>query len=139
LDADLSLRSEGRLFFAGQITGVEGYVESAACGYLVALSVHARLEGRTFVPPPAATALGALYRHVTGEAHPVGHPHTPTNVTFSLFPPLPGRVHRDEKRGQYLQRAGRALRLWRLGLGSDPAALHAMAVGLPAPTWRAVG
>ena len=74
LDADLSLRSEPRLFFAGQITGVEGYVESAACGYLVALSVQARLEGRTFQPPPAATALGALYRHVTGEAHPVGHP-----------------------------------------------------------------
>jgi methylenetetrahydrofolate--tRNA-(uracil-5-)-methyltransferase len=139
LDADLSLRSEPRLFFAGQITGVEGYVESAACGYLVALSVQARLEGRTFQPPPAATALGALYRHVTGEAHPVGHPHTPTNVTFSLFPPLPGRVHRDNKRRLYLERATRALRLWRRGLGSDPAALHAMAVGLPAPTWRAVG
>jgi methylenetetrahydrofolate--tRNA-(uracil-5-)-methyltransferase len=139
LDADLSLRSEPRLFFAGQITGVEGYVESAACGYLVALSVQARLEGRTFQPPPAATALGALYRHVTGEAHPLGHPHTPTNVTFSLFPPLPGRVHRDNKRRLYLERATRALRLWRRGLGSDPAALHAMAVGLPAPTWRAVG
>lgn len=139
LGADLSLLSEPRLFFAGQVTGVEGYVESAACGYLVALAVHARLEGRTFQPPPGATALGALYRHVTGEAHPQGHPHTPTNVTFSLFPPLPGRVHRDMKRRLYLERARRAMTGWRRWLGSDPAALHASAVGLPAPTWRAVG
>jgi methylenetetrahydrofolate--tRNA-(uracil-5-)-methyltransferase len=139
LDMDLSLRSEPRLFFAGQITGVEGYVESAACGYLVALALHARLTGRAFVPPPAETALGALYRHVTGEAHPVGHTHTPTNVTFSLFPPLPGRVPRDKKRPMYLERAKGALLSWRRGLVGDPAALHAASVGLPAPVARAVG
>jgi methylenetetrahydrofolate--tRNA-(uracil-5-)-methyltransferase len=139
LARDFSLRSEPRLFFAGQITGVEGYVESAACGYLVALSVHARLRGQAFVPPPAETALGALYRHVTGEAHPAGHVHTPTNVTFSLFPPLPGRVRRDDKRQKYAERARHALLGWRRGLGDDPAALHARSVGLPAPTWRAVG
>jgi len=139
LRADLSLASEPRLFFAGQVTGVEGYVESAACGYLVALFVHARLSGRRFEPPPAATALGALYRHVTGQAHPEGHPHTPTNVTFSLFPALPGRVPRDEKRPMYLARARRELLGWRRGLGRDPAALHATAVGLPAPLGRAAG
>ncbi len=139
LGADLSLNSQPRLFFAGQITGVEGYVESAACGYLVALSVHARLLGRPFHPPPAGTALGALYRHVTGEAHPAGHPHTPTNVTFSLFPPLPGRVRREDKRGAYLARAQRELLAWRRTLGGDPAALHARPVGLPAPGRRAVG
>jgi methylenetetrahydrofolate--tRNA-(uracil-5-)-methyltransferase len=139
LDKDLSLSTEPRLFFAGQLTGVEGYVESAACGYLVALFVHARLCGRRLELPPSATALGALYRHVTGEAHPPGHPHTPTNVTFSLFPPLPGRVHRDQKRRMYLARARRELLGWRRSLGDDPAALHAAAVGLPAPTWRAAG
>jgi methylenetetrahydrofolate--tRNA-(uracil-5-)-methyltransferase len=138
LDSDFSLRSETRLFFAGQITGVEGYVESAACGYLVALALHARLAGRVFQPPPAETALGALYRHVTGEAHPPGHPHTPTNVTFSLFPPLPGRVPRDNKRRMYLERATGALLGWRRGLLDDPAALHAASVGLPA-IGRAVG
>jgi methylenetetrahydrofolate--tRNA-(uracil-5-)-methyltransferase len=139
LARDFSLRSEPRLFFAGQITGVEGYVESAACGYLVALAVHARLSGHSFQAPPASTALGALYRHVTGEAHPDGHPHTPTNVTFSLFPPLPGRVRRDEKRAAYLARARGEMVGWRRSLGSDPAALHASAVGLPAPPRRAAG
>ncbi len=139
LARDFSLRSKPRLFFAGQITGVEGYVESAACGYLVALAVHARLSGRSFQAPPAGTALGALYRHVTGEAHPDGHPHTPTNVTFSLFPPLPGRVRRDEKRAAYLARARGEMVGWRRSLGGDPAALHASAVGLPAPPRRAAG
>jgi methylenetetrahydrofolate--tRNA-(uracil-5-)-methyltransferase len=139
LGPDLSLRAEPRLFFAGQITGVEGYVESAACGYLVALAVHARLTGRPFRPPPSGTALGALYRHITGEAHPTGHPHTPSNVTFGLFPPLPGRVHRDQKRTLYAARARRELLAWRRSLLSDPAAVQASAVGLPAPAWRAVG
>jgi methylenetetrahydrofolate--tRNA-(uracil-5-)-methyltransferase len=137
LNPELALRSEPRLFFAGQITGVEGYVESAACGYLVALSVHARLTGRRFRPPPSGTALGALYRHVTGEAHPPGHPHTPTNVTFGLFPPLSGRVHRDEKRARYAARARRELLGWRCTLGLDPAAAQAVRVGLPAPAGRA--
>jgi methylenetetrahydrofolate--tRNA-(uracil-5-)-methyltransferase len=105
LSTDLSLKSDPRLFFAGQISGVEGYVESAACGYLVALSLHARLTGTAFVPPPATCALGALYRHVTGEAHPPGAPYQPTNVVFALFPPLPGRVKKADKRAAYAARA----------------------------------
>ncbi len=105
LGADLSLRAEPRVFFAGQITGVEGYVESAACGYLTALAVHARLTGGTFHPPPATTALGALYRHVTGEAHPQGYVYQPSNVLFGLFPPLPGRVKKADKRAAYSARA----------------------------------
>jgi len=137
LARDLSLRTEPRLFFAGQISGVEGYVESAASGYLVALAVQARLSGRPFRPPPAGSALGALYRHVTGEAHPPGHPHTPSNVTFGLFPPLPGRVSRGEKRGHFAARARRELLAWRRGLGADPAAVRAARVGLPAPAGRA--
>ncbi len=54
-------------------------------------SLHARLSGAAFAPPPATTALGALYRHVTGEAHPDGHRYQPTNVVFALFPPLAGQ------------------------------------------------
>ena len=80
-------------------------MESAACGYLVALALHARLTGREFVPPPATTALGSLYRHVTGEAHPPDYPHQPTNVIFGLFPPLPGRVKKQDKRARYSARA----------------------------------
>lgn len=119
----LCLKAEPRLFFAGQITGVEGYVESAACGLLVALSVHARLTGAEFVPPPATTALGSLYRHVTGEAHPEGHPHQPTNVIFGLFPPLEGRHKKLEKKALYSQRALKDLDGWlkALPFGSAPA------------------
>ena len=116
LDRDLSLKTEPRLFFAGQITGVEGYVESAACGALVALALSARLEGREFVPPPATTALGSLYRHVTGEAHPPDHPHQPSNVIFGLFPPLPGRVKKQDKRAKYAARAQEDLAAWLPGV-----------------------
>jgi methylenetetrahydrofolate--tRNA-(uracil-5-)-methyltransferase len=112
LDKDLSLKAEQRVFFAGQITGVEGYVESAACGALVALALNARLEGREFVPPPATTALGSLYRHVTGEAHPPDYPHQPSNIIFGLFPPLPGRVKKQEKRARYSARAQEDLAAW---------------------------
>lgn len=112
LDKDLSLKAERRLFFAGQITGVEGYVESSACGYLAALAVHARLTGQELVPPPATTALGSLYRHVTGEAHPPDYPHQPSNIIFGLFPPLPGRVKKAEKRARYAARAQEDLLAW---------------------------
>jgi len=116
LARDLSLKSEPRLFFAGQITGVEGYVESAACGFLVALSVHARLTGGTFAPPPSTTAMGALYRHVTGEAHPDGYTYQPTNVVFALFPPLEGRHKKAERRTLYSQRALRDFEAWASGV-----------------------
>jgi methylenetetrahydrofolate--tRNA-(uracil-5-)-methyltransferase len=112
LGPDLSLRADSRVFFAGQISGVEGYVESAACGYLVALSVHARLTGKAFAPPPATTALGALYRHVTGEAHPPGAPYQPTNVVFALFPPVEGRMKKAEKRVAYAERGRRDFDAW---------------------------
>lgn len=112
LSRDLSLKSEPRLYFAGQISGVEGYVESAACGYLVALALHARLTGKEFVPPPATTALGALFRHVTGEAHPPDYPHQPSNIIFGLFPPLAGRVKKADKRAAYSARAKQDLAGW---------------------------
>jgi methylenetetrahydrofolate--tRNA-(uracil-5-)-methyltransferase len=112
LGADLSLQGEPRVWFAGQISGVEGYVESAASGYLVALAVAARREGRAFVPPPGETALGALYRHVTGAAHPPGTAYQPSNVTFGLFPPLPGRVPKSARREAHAARARAALTDW---------------------------
>jgi len=112
LGPDLSLRAEPRVWFAGQISGVEGYVESAASGYLVALAVTARRQGRAFVSPPAETALGALYRHVTGAAHLPGAEYQPSNVTFGLFPPLPGRVAKSARREAHAARARAALRSW---------------------------
>jgi methylenetetrahydrofolate--tRNA-(uracil-5-)-methyltransferase len=112
LGADLSLREEPRVWFAGQISGVEGYVESAASGYLVSLSIVARRSGRPFVPPPAATAIGALYRHVTGEAHCPGTAYQPSNVTFGLFPPLPGRVPKPRRREAHAARARLEMDRW---------------------------
>jgi methylenetetrahydrofolate--tRNA-(uracil-5-)-methyltransferase len=92
LAPDLSVRERPHLFFAGQITGVEGYVESAACGLLAARAILDRLARRPFRPPPPATAMGALHRHLTGEAHPPGYAYQPTNVVFALFPPLDRRA-----------------------------------------------
>jgi methylenetetrahydrofolate--tRNA-(uracil-5-)-methyltransferase len=113
LSPDLSARERPWLFFAGQITGVEGYVESAACGLLAARAVLDRLAGRPFRPPPPATAMGALHRHLTGEAHPPGIEYQPTNVVFALFPPLTGR-HRGKlaRKEAYAERARRELTPW---------------------------
>lgn len=112
LEGDLSLKAEPRLFFAGQIAGVEGYVESTAGGLLAALAVSARLEGRELVVPPATSALGALYRHVTGAAHLPGAPYQPTNVIFNLFPPLEGRLRKADKRQAYAERGARDFGPW---------------------------
>ncbi len=113
LAPDLSHRDRPHLFFAGQITGVEGYVESTACGLVVARAVLDRLAGHAFQPPPPGTALGALYAHVTGAAHPPGAEYQPTNVVFSLFPALPGRQRGKAARKQaQVERARRELASW---------------------------
>lgn len=113
LAPDLSVRARPHLFLAGQITGVEGYVESAACGHLAARAMLDRLAGRPFRPPPPGTALGALHRHLTGEAHPPGYDYQPTNVVFALFPPLDGR-HRGKaaRKEAYAERARKELETW---------------------------
>ncbi len=102
LDGRLRLKAMPRLRFAGQITGVEGYVESAAIGLLAGRFAAADRLGREQSPPPATTALGALLRHITGGAE--AHTFQPMNINFGLFPPLsaqtgspdPGR-HADRK------------------------------------------
>jgi methylenetetrahydrofolate--tRNA-(uracil-5-)-methyltransferase len=126
LGQDGSLRALPHVFCAGQITGVEGYVESAASGHLVARRLLARLGGAPFAPPPATTALGALLRHVTGEAHPDGYDYQPTNVVYALFPPLAERHKKSERKPRLLARARRDLDAWAaeqgLSLGPAPPA-----------------
>ena len=97
LDARLRLKAMPRLRFAGQITGVEGYVESAAIGLLAGRFAAAARLGHEASPPPPTTALGALLRHITGDADMASF--QPMNINFGLFPPLspePGR-HADRK------------------------------------------
>ena len=110
---DLSLRALPHLFLAGQVAGVEGYVESTACGLLAARAVLDRLAGRPFRAPPPATAVGALHRHLTGAAHPEGAEHQPSNVVFALFPPLEGR-HRGKqaRKAAHAARARKELEPW---------------------------
>ena len=113
LAPDLSHRERAHLFFAGQITGVEGYVESTACGLLAARAVLDRLARRPFREPPPATALGALHRHLTGAAHPAGADYQPSNVVFALFPPLVGK-HRGKaaRKTAHAERARKELEAW---------------------------
>ena len=97
LDARLRLKAMPRLRFAGQITGVEGYVESAAIGLLAGRFAAAARHGCEAAAPPRTTALGALLRHITGDADTASF--QPMNINFGLFPPLspePGR-HADRK------------------------------------------
>ncbi|MCW5770267.1 MAG: methylenetetrahydrofolate--tRNA-(uracil(54)-C(5))-methyltransferase (FADH(2)-oxidizing) TrmFO [Rhodospirillaceae bacterium] len=96
LDVALRLKAEPRLRFAGQITGVEGYVESAAIGLLAGRFAAAEALGQAIAPPPATTALGALLGHITGGAD--ADTFQPMNVNFGLFPPLP-ETGTGKKRG----------------------------------------
>jgi methylenetetrahydrofolate--tRNA-(uracil-5-)-methyltransferase len=110
LDGALRLKAEPRLRFAGQITGVEGYVESAAIGLLAGRFAAAERRGRKPAPPPATTALGALLNHVTGGAQPATF--QPMNVNFGLFPPLEARAGGRERRRAMAARALGDLEAW---------------------------
>lgn len=87
LDAQLRLKAKPHLRFAGQVTGVEGYVESAAIGLLAGRFAAAEILGQTANPPPATTAFGALLGHITGGAD--ARTFQPMNVNFGLFPEFP--------------------------------------------------
>lgn len=117
LAPDGSLKARPHVYCAGQITGVEGYVESAASGHLAARRILARLGGAAFEPPPATCALGALQRHVTGEAHPDDYDYQPTNVVYALFPPLAERHKKAERKQRLLLRARRDLAAWAAAQG----------------------
>jgi len=114
LDESFRLKGRPNLSFAGQITGVEGYVESMACGLLVALMIADRLQGRDFRPPPETTTLGALYRHVLGLDRAAGEDrgHVPSNVHWGMVAPLPGRVPKREKKTKLGERAVRDIEAW---------------------------
>jgi methylenetetrahydrofolate--tRNA-(uracil-5-)-methyltransferase len=92
LDAQLRLRAQPRLRFAGQMTGCEGYVESASIGLIAGLYAAADARAQPLAPPPATTALGSLLGHITGghieTIEPGARSFQPMNINFGLFPPL---------------------------------------------------
>ncbi len=121
LDPWLRLKADPRLRFAGQITGCEGYVESAAIGCLAGRFVAEARDGRVPVPPPPETAIGALLAHITGAANPATF--QPMNVNFGLFPPLEGEgagAGRRDRKALMTARARAALAGWLAGAGAAP-------------------
>ena len=117
LDAELRLKARPDIRFAGQITGVEGYVESAAIGILTGRFAAAERDGRHQTPPPPTTALGALLNHITKSADAATF--QPMNVNFGLFPPLDGRVAKKQRKPAMARRALADLDAW---LGGQRAA-----------------
>jgi methylenetetrahydrofolate--tRNA-(uracil-5-)-methyltransferase len=110
LDATLRLKRAPHIRFAGQITGCEGYVESAAVGLLAGRFAAAEIHGITLAPPPVETALGALLGHITGGAEAATY--QPMNVNFGLFPPVVGRSKKADRKKLYTDRAKEKLGVW---------------------------
>jgi len=111
LDGELRLKSLPHIRFAGQITGCEGYVESAGIGLLAARFAAAEVQGRMLPAPPPETALGALLAHITGGA--TAETYQPMNINFGLMPPLDGpKSRKADRKKLYTGRARDALAGW---------------------------
>ncbi|MFC3214461.1 methylenetetrahydrofolate--tRNA-(uracil(54)-C(5))-methyltransferase (FADH(2)-oxidizing) TrmFO [Novosphingobium panipatense] len=113
LDRTLRLKSAPHVRFAGQITGCEGYVESAAVGLLSGLMAASELAGHDWQAPPRTTALGALLSHITGDAD--AETYQPMNVNFGLFPPLHD-VKKKQRKEAYTARAKEDIAPWLGGI-----------------------
>ena len=110
----LQLRAKENIFFAGQITGAEGYVESSAIGLIAGLSAACSLSRKSFAPPPETTAMGALLRYII---HADQKNFQPMNINFGLFPPLPQKIPRKDKGHHYAERSVKALSEWKVEAG----------------------
>lgn len=115
LDATLCLKAMPHVRLAGQVTGVEGYVESAAIGLLAGRFAAAEAKGQAIVAPPPETAHGALLAHLTGGADAAGF--QPMNVNFGLMPPPPVGTRKNERKQTQARLALARLDAWRLGCG----------------------
>jgi len=122
----LQLRRSPRVFLAGQIIGVEGYVESAAAGLLAGINAARLLGGAPLVVPPATCAYGSLLAYVT---QPARRDFQPMNANYGLFPPLPGRRRGREKKLALADRALADFDAWRADVLGAPSVLDATAAG----------
>ena len=112
LNSDLSLKVRPDLFLTGQITGVEGYIESAACGLWLGITLAARKktpeQGGELLPPPADTALGALLAHLRTEVKNF----QPSNIHFGLMPELGRKMRKADRKQAYAERARASFAGW---------------------------
>ncbi|HEX5818640.1 MAG TPA: methylenetetrahydrofolate--tRNA-(uracil(54)-C(5))-methyltransferase (FADH(2)-oxidizing) TrmFO [Gemmatimonadales bacterium] len=106
----LTARDDDTLFFAGQLTGVEGYTESLGTGLMAGINLARRLSGRPVAVPPPTTMLGGLYRYLR-EADP--RHFQPMNANFGLLDPLEGRVKKDQRKARLVARAREEFESWR--------------------------
>jgi methylenetetrahydrofolate--tRNA-(uracil-5-)-methyltransferase len=114
LKESLQLKDRPNLFFAGQITGVEGYMESTAMGLLAGINAFREARGRDPVFPPPTTAIGALIHYIT---HSQTIPFQPMNINFGLFPPLQGKARGRERRRLLAERALNEMKMWKKEIG----------------------
>lgn len=109
LTKDLSSKRDNELFFAGQITGVEGYFESTCTGLMVAKFITDRFENRRYSPPPRESALGSLLNAITDPER--AQHFQPTNINWGLFPKLEDElIKKDQKREEMIKRADLSFR-----------------------------
>jgi methylenetetrahydrofolate--tRNA-(uracil-5-)-methyltransferase len=109
LNMDLSLKEAPAVYMAGQITGVEGYIESAACGFMAGMSAASKALGREYAPPPRFTAHGSLLAHITGSDR---KRFEPSNINFGLLPENPEIPRMRDKRLRRRKMAELALNNW---------------------------
>ena len=119
LDDQMRLKSQPHIRFAGQITGVEGYVESAAMGLLAGRLAVAEMTGQALPPVPSTTATGALVHHITGGAE--AKTFQPMNVNFGLFPPIDAKGGRRNRKDRYKAYTDRAKADWAEWLAAERA------------------
>ncbi|MFH1624456.1 MAG: methylenetetrahydrofolate--tRNA-(uracil(54)-C(5))-methyltransferase (FADH(2)-oxidizing) TrmFO [Pseudomonadota bacterium] len=114
LTKTLQLRKNPSVLFAGQLTGVEGYVESSAMGLLAGINASRLLRGLELVPPPLTTAMGALIGYITATSD---RDFQPMNINFGLFPPFEKKIRRELRRKKMAERALADLEEWKRDLG----------------------
>jgi len=116
LRESLQLKAHPNLFFAGQITGVEGYMESTAMGLLSGINAYRYGDGKSPIVPPPTTAMGSLVYYIT---HSPAVPFQPMNINYGLFPPLAGKSKGRGKRLLLAKRALKEMEEWEKKVGGS--------------------